>query len=108
MKYNWGLVQLTDEQKGHMLKIIEDAMQVIKTSFDVDQQKYAGALNCLKLCRLKLQNKQVRKPTKREMHFFVDVIHEIEDMHASSNEKKKENEEIAMAMKMLVNIFAKD
>lgn len=87
-----------------MLKAIEYAIQFIKANFDVDQEKYEAALKVLKISELRFQNKQERNPRKKELQFLVDVIHEIEDMSAKNDVDKKENEKIAFALNLLIDV----
>ena len=87
-----------------MLEAISHAIQFIKAYFDVNQEKYKSALEMLKLCQLRFMNRQPRKPNKREWHFLIDVIHEMEDMRARNDADKKENERIALALDLLIDI----
>ena len=101
-----------DIRNGHtitvadMLETISHAVQFIKAHFDVNQEKYKLALEALKLCQLRFLNKQHRKPHKREWHFLIDVIHEMEDMCAKSDADRKENERIAFELDLLINMFS--
>lgn len=87
---------------------IENAISFIKTNFDADQEKYANALKVLKFVKECLDNKRSKKPYKKCILAFIEVAHEIEDMKAENDIEKQKNEEIAMTMKMLTNIFIKD
>ena len=87
-----------------MLKAIEYAIQFIKANFNVNQEKYGAALKVFKIAELRFRNKQGRNPNKKELHFWVDVIHEIEDMRAKNDVGKKENEKIALALNLLIDM----
>ena len=87
-----------------MLKAIEYAIQFIKANFNVDQEKYGAALKVFKIAELRFQNKQGRNPRKKELHFWVDVIHEIEDVHARTVAGKQENEKFALALNLLIDM----
>ena len=98
-----------DVRNGHpitvadMSEAISHAIQFIK-AHDVNQEKYKLALEVLKLCQLRFMNKQTRKPNKREWHSLIDVIHEMEDMRARSDADRKENEKIALALDLLIDM----
>lgn len=102
---------ILDIRNGHpvtvanMLEAISHAIQFIKAYFDVNQEKYKLALEALKLCQQKFLNKQPRKPYKREWHFLIDVIHEMEDMRARNDADRKENEKIALALSLLIDRY---
>ena len=89
-----------------MLERISYAIQFIKAHFDVNQEKYKLALEALKICQLRFLNKQPQKPNKREWHFLIDVIREMEDMRARSDADRKENERIAFELDLLIDIFS--
>lgn len=93
---------------SNMFHAIEYAMKFIKENFDVDQEKYKMALKVFGKAHLMLENKQIQKPKKRELHFWVDVIHEIEDMHAKNDTAKQDNEKIALAFDLLIDMFVSD
>lgn len=93
---------------AELLDRIENAISFIKANFNVDQEKYANTLKVLKFLKACLDNKHPRRPYKKCILAFIEVTHEIEDMHAKNYLEKKKNEEIAMTMKMLANIFIKD
>lgn len=91
-----------------MLKQIEYTVRFIKNNFNVDQQKYKETLEFLKMCELRFQNKSPGKPRKSMAHFAVDVFHEIQDLHANNEAIKKKNEDIAMILDLLIDMFAVD
>lgn len=49
-----------------------------------------------------LNNGSADKPTKEDAHIIIDVMHEIADIHAKSEGEKKLNEEIAVALNLLI------
>lgn len=79
----------------------------IKVNFDVDQEKYAETLKFLKASKALLENKRTKTSKKETLHFVVDVFHEMEDMNAVNDEQKKVNEEIALVLDLLVDIYMK-
>lgn len=91
-----------------MLEQIKRAVQFIKENFDVDQQKYKEALDFLKICKRIFQNESPSKPRKSMAHFAVEVFHEIRDMHANNEIMKAENERMAIALDLLIDMFVVD
>lgn len=87
-----------------MLEAISRAVRFIKAHFDVNQEKYKLTLEVLKLCQRKLLNQPARKPYKREWHSLIDAIHEMEDMCARNDTDRKENERIALALSLLIDM----
>lgn len=79
----------------YFIKFIED-------HFDVDEYKYQITIIYLKSVRLVLNNRNAEKPTKEDAHIIIDVLHEIADIHAKSDNEKKLNEEIAVALNCLI------
>ena len=47
-------------------------------------------------------NGSADKPTKEDAHIIIDVMHEIANIHAKSEGEKKLNEEIAVALNLLI------
>ena len=91
-----------------MLKQIEYTVRFIKNNFNVDQQKYKETLEFLKMCELKFQNKSPGKPRKSMAHFVVEVFREIQDIHAKNEIMKAENENMAIALDLLIDMFVVD
>ena len=52
--------------------------------------------------QLVLNNGSADKPTKEDAHIIIDVMHEIANIHAKSEGEKKLNEEIAVALNLLI------
>ena len=77
-------------------------IKYIKDNFDVDEYKYSITIIYLKSVRLVLNNRNAEKPTKEDAHIIIDVLHEIADIHAKSDNEKKLNEEIAVALNCLI------
>lgn len=91
-----------------MLNAIEYAIRFIKANFDVDQEKYAETLKFLKVSQAFFENKRTKPSKKKTLHFVVDVFHEMQDMRAVNDEQKKVNEEISLALDLLIDIHAHD
>lgn len=91
-----------------MLKVIEYAIRFIKANFDVDQKKYAETLKFLKASKALFENKRTKASKKETLHFVVDVFHEMEDMNAVNDEQKKVNEEIALVLDLLIEMYAQE
>ena len=91
-----------------LLDRIENAISFIRANFDVNQEKYGNTLKVLKIVKARIDNEHPKRPYKKCILAFIEVTHEIEDMHAKNDIEKQKNEEIAMTMKMLANIFIKD
>ena len=103
--YEVGVVNGCSETVADMLKRIEYCISFIKANFDVDQKKYAETLKFLKFFEGYLKNKRPKMQSKQILHYVVDVVHEIEDMHAENDEIKKKNEEIALTLNMLIDLY---
>ena len=88
-----------------MLNIVTDLIKFIKDNFGMDEYKYSITVSFLKSVQLVLSNRSSHKPTKEKAHIITDVMHEIADMHAQSEEEKAKNEEIAVAIKYLIDIL---
>ncbi len=89
-----------------MLESIEYALQFIKANFNVDQEQYSSALKALKILQSILQNKRTRRFSTKQLHSLVDTIHEIEDIRAKNGADKKENEKIALALNLLIDMYS--
>lgn len=81
---------------SQMLKSAVYLIKFIKENFDADEYRYSVTIIFLESVQLVLNNGSANKPTKEDAHIIVDVIHEIADAHAKSNNEKKLNEEIAV------------
>lgn len=91
-----------------LLDRIENAISFIKANFNVDQEKFANTLKVLKFVKSCIDNRHPKRPYKKCILDFIEVVHEIEDMYAKNDIEKQKNEEIATTMKLLVNIFIKE
>ena len=87
---------------SQMLKSAEYLIKFIKDNFDVDEDQYSITIIFLKSVQLVLNNGSADKPTKEDAHIIIDVMHEIADIHAKSEGEKKLNEEIAVALNLLI------
>lgn len=87
---------------SQMLKSAEYLIKFIKDNFNVDENRYSVTIIFLKSVQLVLNNGSTDKPTKEDAHIIIDVMHEIADIHAKSEGEKKLNEEIAVALNLLI------
>ncbi len=87
---------------SQMLKSAAYLIKFIKDNFDVDENRYSVTIIFLKSVQLVLNNGSVDRPTKEDAHIIIDVMHEIADIHAKSEGEKKLNEEIAVALNLLI------
>lgn len=87
---------------SQMLKSVEYLIKFIKDNFDVNENRYSVTIIFLKSVQLVLNNGSADKPTKDDAHIIIDVMHEIADIHAKSEGEKKLNEEIAVALNLLI------
>lgn len=87
---------------SQMLKSAEYLIKFIKDNFDVDEDRYSITIIFLKSVQLVLNNGSADKPTKEDAHIIIAVMHEIADIHAKSEGEKKLNEEIAVALNLLI------
>ena len=87
---------------SQMLKSAAYLIKFIKDNFGVDESRYSVTIIFLKSVQLVLNNGSADKPTKEDAHIIIDVMHEIADIHAKSEGEKKLNEEIAVALNLLI------
>lgn len=87
---------------SQMLKSAAYLIKFIKDNFGVDESRYSVTIIFLKSMQLVLNNGSADKPTKEDAHIIIDVMHEIADIHAKSEGEKKLNEEIAVALNLLI------
>ena len=87
---------------SQMLKLAAYLIKFIKDNFGVDESRYSVTIIFLKSVQLVLNNGSADKPTKEDAHIIIDVMHEIADIHAKSEGEKKLNEEIAVALNLLI------
>ena len=87
---------------SQMLKLTAYLIKFIKDNFDVDENRYSVTIIFLKSVQLVLNNGSADKPTKEDAHIIIDVMREIADIHAKSEGEKKLNEEIAVALNLLI------
>ena len=105
-KLQGGTVLATNGKENmtvsQMLKSTAYLIRFIKDNFDVDENRYSVTIIFLKSVQLVLNNGSADKPTKEDAHIIIDVMHEIADIHAKSEGEKKLNEEIAVALNLLI------
>ncbi len=87
---------------SQMLKSAAYLIKFIKDNFDVDENRYSVTIIFLKSVQLVLNNGSADKPTKEDAHIIIDVMREMADIHAKSEGEKKLNEEIAVALNLLI------
>ncbi len=87
---------------SQMLKLTAYLIKFIKDNFDVDENRYSVTIIFLKSVQLVLNNGSADKPTKEDAHIIIDVMREMADIHAKSEGEKKLNEEIAVALNLLI------
>ena len=87
---------------SQMLKLTAYLIKFIKDNFDVDENRYSVTIIFLKSVQLVLNNGSEDKPTKEDAHIIIDVMREMADIHAKSEGEKKLNEEIAVALNLLI------
>ena len=88
-----------------LLKSVEYLIKFIKNNFDVDEYRYSITITYLKVVQLVLNNGKAARPNKEDANIIIDVMQEIADIHAKNDSEKKLNEEIAVALKCLVEIL---
>lgn len=100
------------ERGGHkvtvseVLKTAGFVKDFIEVNFNTKDKKYAQTLLALKALNYFFNNLQCDMPTKEQMHFAVDVIHEIEDMRTNNPNKWHINTEIAITLNVIIDWFA--
>lgn len=87
---------------SQMLKSAAYLIKFIKDNFDVDENRYSVTIIFLKSVQLVLNNGSADKPTKEDAHIIIDVMREMADIHAKSEGERKLNEEIAVALNLLI------
>lgn len=77
----------------------------IKAYFDVTDAKYSETLLFLKTVDLIFNNQQVKKPSKKRMHYVIDVIHEVTDLQATCSAERRANAKIALTLNAMIDMF---
>lgn len=90
---------------SQMLKAVTHFIKFMKDNFDVNKYKYSITLLYLQSVQLVLSGGKAQKPKKEDAHLIVDVCREMADLHATSVDEKKLNEERATALKCLIEIL---
>ena len=68
-------------------------------------ESYKKAKTILSVIKMRLCNKQISRPSKRDLETTVDVLKEIFNTNANSEQQKEDNERCAMICKLLINSF---
>ena len=100
----WKVEELFDISHGRLQSSTVLASNG-KEYFGMDEYKYLITISFLRSVQLVLNNGNADRPTKEQARIITDVVHEISDMHAQSEEEKEKNEEIAVAIKCLIDIL---
>lgn len=102
-----GKVNGKDITVIEMLNIIEQAIIIVKTYFDVNQDKYSQTLKFLKMCKSILKNERFSKPRneKQFLQNIIDVFHEVSGIYAKNDYEKMENERFYQGLKLLIEMF---
>ncbi|MCH5266189.1 MAG: hypothetical protein J1F02_09840 [Lachnospiraceae bacterium] len=90
---------------SQMINRIAYLIEFINEKIHLDKRKYSLTIRFLRSVQLVLNNRNADRPTKEQAHIITDVLHEVADMHAQSDGEKKRNEEIAVAIKCLIDIL---
>ena len=88
---------------SQLLNIVAYLIKFVKGNFRMDEYQYSITINFLRSVQLVLNNGNADRPTKEQAHTIADILHEIADMHAQNDGQKKRNEEIAVAIKCLID-----
>lgn len=87
------------------LKTAGYILDFIKANFDIREKKYSETLIFVKTVILALHNQTVMRPSKERMHYVVDVMHEIADMHETSPEACRDNAQIAFQLNTMIDML---
>jgi hypothetical protein len=87
---------------SQLLKTITYLLKFIKDHFNVYEYKYSITIVFLDSLQLVLNNNNAKRPNKEQAHIIIDVIHEIADIHAKSDNDKKFNAEMAVEFDCLI------
>ena len=66
-------------------------------------ESYKKAKIVLSIIKMRLSNKQLKRPRKKDLEITVDVLKEIFNTNAKSEEQKEYNEKQALICKLLIN-----
>lgn len=77
----------------------------IESNFDVKDKKYAETLLLLKTLNYFFLNLHTDIPKKEQLHYAVDVIHEVEDKQTNSPDRWRINAEIAASLNVMIDLF---
>ena len=71
-------------------------------------ESYKTAKKVLSVIKLRLSNKQLSRPSKKDLKTTVDVLEEIFNTNAKSEQQKEYNARNALICKLLINSFGVD
>lgn len=71
-------------------------------------ESYKKAKTVLSVIKMRLCNKQFSRPSKKDLETTVDVLKEIFNTNAESDQQKEHNERCALICKLLINSFGGD
>ena len=71
-------------------------------------EAYKKAKTVLSVIKMRLSNKQLSQPSKKDLETTVDVLKEIFNANAKSEQQKEQNERNALICKLLINSLGGD
>lgn len=71
-------------------------------------ESYKKTKTVLSVIKMRLCNKQFSRPSKKDLETTVDVLKEIFNTNAKSDQQKEHNERCALICKLLINSFGRD
>ena len=97
-----GSVGNTVYTLGDLIDRVESYISFVKATFDANQEKYQNIIKILKISKEVLQNKRGAHLTKGQLKELVNLVHEIEDLYANTDQEKQRNEQIAFELMMMI------
>lgn len=91
---------------SEILKTTGFLKDFIEANFDVHNKKYSETLFVLKTLNYWFNNLCADTPTREQMHYAVDVIHEIENMKTNDSNRWHMNAEIATVLNVMIDWFS--
>ena len=71
-------------------------------------ESYKKAKKVFSALKMVLENKRPPRPSKEDMKTAIDVLEEIKNMSANSDEEKEYNARCALFCKLMINSFGED
>lgn len=71
-------------------------------------ESYKKAKTVLSVIKMRLCNKQLSRPSKRDLKTTVDVLEEIFNINAKSEQQKEYNARCSLICKLIINGFGGD